>query len=500
LQGEIERRGTVVRPITKSDFLAGIQCPLRLWNRHHAPIPFEDREETSVMRAGTNVGSLARQLFLGGVLVEAEPWAREEAVAATQALIADPRVPAIFEAGFLCDGLHARVDVLARKPLGAFALYEVKSTGEVKDHHIPDLAFQVRVARACGLTISEAGIVHINKEYERGQELDARGLFTVSDQTARIADYIAAADEAIARQRAILSASVPAVEPGGHCHDPYECEFWERCTAGKPEDWIFYLPRSGKRYEQLRSRGIESIRAIPDDFELTPLQARIREVLRSGKPYVGPNLASALRAIEPPVNYLDFETVNPAVPIWPGTYPFQRIPFQWSLHRRSDAGSLSHAEFLAVGDVDPRRLLSESLAEQLAASDETIVVYNKGFEGAVLRDLADQFDDLALHLRAIESRLWDLLPVVRNHVYLPEFDGSFSIKAVAPALAPEISYSELEGVAEGMAASDAFIRIVTGELSDGETEDMIRKSLLTYCRLDTFAMMAVVGALQKASR
>jgi hypothetical protein len=128
-------------PITKSDYLAGIQCSLRLWNRHSAPISYEERGGTAAMRAGTSVGQLARQLFPGGVVVEAQPWERDRSVVRTRKLIADRTVPAIFEAGFTNDGLHARVDVLKRKPSGGFALYEVKSSGEVKDRHLPDLAF-----------------------------------------------------------------------------------------------------------------------------------------------------------------------------------------------------------------------------------------------------------------------------------------------------------------------------------------------------------------------
>lgn len=171
---------------------------------------------------------------------------------------------------------------------------------------------------------------------------------------------------------------------------------------------------------------IETIRAIPDDFYLTELQARVRDVLRSGKPYIGPGLAEALAEIAPPLAYLDIETVSPAVPLWPGTYPFQRIPFQWSLHRLTETDTLTHSEFLADGRTDPRRALAESLVEHLGSTDERIVVYNKGFEGSVLKELAGQYGDLAPKLLDMADRLWDLLPVVRNHLYMQEFGGSRS--------------------------------------------------------------------------
>ncbi|MGA9796689.1 MAG: DUF2779 domain-containing protein [Rhizomicrobium sp.] len=486
----------MVRPITKSDYLAGLQCPLRLWSRHHAPIPYEERVETSAMRTGTDIGLLAHRLFSGGVLVEARPWARAEAVAETNGLLADRNVPAIFEGGFLYDGLHVRVDILKRKPSGAFALYEVKGTGSVKEQHIPDLAFQVHVARRSGLEIDEAGIIHIDTNYVLGDELDVTGLFTISNETANVEKYLGSIDGSIADQKATLAGDAPVLEPGGHCHSPYQCEFWERCTAEKPDDWIFYLPRlRADRYEVLCQRGIESIREIPDEFPLSELQVRIREVLRTRRPYIGPDLSEVLAEVSQPLAYLDFETVNPGVPLWQGTRPFQRIPFQWSLHRTTGPETVTHAEFLADGNADPRRAFAESLAEQLGTSEERIIVYNAAFEGSVLRDMANLYTDLAPKLLSIKERLWDLLPVVRNNVYYLEFEGSFSIKAVAPALTPEVSYAALDGIAEGSAASDAFVRIAKSEFFEGETENDLHSSLLSYCRVDTFAIMKVLGVL-----
>jgi predicted RecB family nuclease len=486
------------RPITKTDFVAGCQCSLRLWNRHHNPIPYEDRVETTTMRAGTNVGMLAQQLFPGGVLVDAAPWERDKAVAQTKALIADNRVPAIFEAAFTHSGLHARVDILKRKRSGVFALYEVKSTGEVKDQHLPDLAFQVYVARKSGIKVNEAGIVHINKDYVRGDQLDAAGLFTLSDQTAAIADELKQLPRLIKQQLRVLGGKAPTIAPSGHCHLPYSCEFWDRCTQDKPKDWIFHLPwLSATRYEELCALGIDSIKAIPKTVTLSALQVRVRDVLRSKRPYIATTLRDPLSEVAGPVCYLDFETVAPAVPLWPGTRPFERIPFQWSLHRRDSNGQLHHSEFLADGTIDPRPAFAEALVKALRPHKHPVVVYNKGFEGSVIRALAGQFKDVSRHLSQIEKLLWDLLPVVRDHVYFAKFDGSFSIKSVAPVLSRDVRYDSLDGVAEGGAASDAFIRIVTGELGEGETSDGLRAQLLKYCHLDTLAMVKVHEALDR---
>jgi predicted RecB family nuclease len=87
----------------------------------------------------------------------------------------------------------------------------------------------------------------------------------------------------------------------------------------------------------------------------------------------------------------------------------------------------------------------------------------------------------------------DLLDVVRQHVYHPGFAGSFSIKSVAPALAPGLDYADLE-LADGAAASTSFLRIARGELAP-EEEARARQALLAYCARDTRALVEVHRAL-----
>ena len=126
---------------------------------------------------------------------------------------------------------------------------------------------------------------------------------------------------------------LPDAEPGSQCGTPYACEFQDRCTANKPDDWITYLPRlTAARASALKALGIEAISAIPADFPLTWKQAIIRDATASGQPYVAPDLARLLRGYGPPACYLDFEAMMPPIPLYEGTRPYQTIPFQWSLH------------------------------------------------------------------------------------------------------------------------------------------------------------------------
>src|SRR5262249_17476238 len=148
----------------------------------------------------------------------------------------------------------------------------------------------------------------------------------------------------------------PEIEPEARCYTPYPCEHWDRCTQSKPIDWVFRMPNLGAtRRAELKTLGVESIAAIPDDFRLSRRQAIIREVIRSGKVFVGQDLSEHLDGFGPPAYYLDFETFMPAVPLYRGTRPYQVIPFQWSLHQLEAGGRIRHQDFLADGDSDPRR-------------------------------------------------------------------------------------------------------------------------------------------------
>jgi len=171
------------------------------------------------------------------------------------------------------------------------------------------------------------------------------------------------------------------------------------------------------------------------------------------------------------------------------TGPYERIPFQWSWHYDVGSGSLIHAEFLANGDTDPRREFSETLLQVSERFPGAIMAWSR-FEEKVIRDMAELFPDLAERLTALLYRIVDLLRIVQDHVAHPDFQGSYSMKAVAPAIAPEVSYGDLD-IADGGEASAAFYRIVADPTLSPEARNELRRSLLVYCQRDTLALAGV---------
>jgi hypothetical protein len=487
-------------PLSKSKFLAGCQCAKRVWLACRAPAlatPADDAQQ-AVFDQGHEVGRRAHALFPGGVLVAEDARRHARAVERTRALLADPEVPAIFEAAFEHAGVRVRVDALERLPRGRFGLREVKSGTSLQHVHLADCAVQQLVLEGAGLRLGSVELVHVDREYVRGEgPIDWTRFFVRREIGELLKPLLRTLPQRLAEMKRVVAGdAVPAVEPSHHCHEPHACEFWDHCTAGKPGDWTFHLPRLGApQFEALRALGVERIPAIPDHFELARLQRRIRDVLRSGRAYVSPELGAALGPARDGACYLDFETMSPAIPAWPGTRPYQRIPFQWSLHRLGAGGAALHEEFLAEPSRDPRRAFAETLLAALERTPDAPVHVYSGFERSVLGDLAVHASDLAARIGRVMERLVDLLPLVREHVYLAGFRCSFSIKNVAPALLPGFGWDDLPGIAEGGVAAAGFASLVAGRVPALEQERLCA-ALRAYCARDTLALLEVHQALR----
>lgn len=485
--------------LSKSRFIAGMQCPLRLWNdiyRRDLATPFSETQQ-AIFDRGTAIGELAQERYPGGVLVGFKPWEREEAIAETNRLLADPTVPAIYEAALEHQGVFVRVDVLSRNGEG-WDLVEVKaSTRPEKEVFQRDAAIQYWVATGAGLTIHQAGILVLNREYVfPGGAYDLDQLFYFGDATEFCQEQVAATGETVNEFHRLLAAERPPDIPvGGHCFTPYECPYYGACSEGieTPEHPISELYRlNGVRRERLEALGIEAIPEIPDGFELTPLQERIRQTVLSGEPWISRRLNDALAEPDLPLFYLDFEAWQPALPPYPGMRPFQAIPFQFSAHIEAADGELTHREYLHQEATDPRRALAERLLETLGTHG-SIVVYS-GYERRMIGELAEHLTDLRDPLLALNARLWDLLAIIRDHYYHPDFRGSFSIKSVLPALIDGEHWSGLS-ISDGMAAAIAYETTLFDKSS--AQREQVFTDLREYCALDTRAMVELMRELRK---
>jgi len=484
--------------LSKSRFLAGLQCHKRLYLECHAPRTLRDpltAATEALFAAGARVGIVARGLFAGGVRIGEDHI--DDAVRKTTALLGQPASRAIYEAAFNHDNVRVRVDILAPAGDGVWDLVEVKSSAGYKEEYLPDIGIQLHVLEGAGVPIRRACLVHVNNQYVyEGGPYVLDQLFTLRDLTPQARDVIPRLLPHLAAMRTPLWAwDPPDIAVGQHCKRPYICPFYSHCHTNRPEHPLESLPRMNQKLlRALREAEIDDIRNIPEDFEgLTDLHKRIRASVITGRVHSDPELKQKLAAVHPPVHFLDFETCNPALPRFAGTRPFQQVPFQWSDHVLRKDGTLDHLEYLHTEETDPREPLVESLVQSLG-TEGSIVVYS-GFEERIIRSLADEVEEWREDLLAIAGRIVDLLELIRSHYYHPEFRGSFSIKDVLPALIDDLNYDDLE-IQEGSQAATAFVEMLDPETSRSRTLDL-EHALRAYCYRDTEAMVRLFQKLRE---
>ena len=484
--------------LSKTRFQAGLQCPLRLWHTCYNPDLASEASpvQQAIFDTGHEVGRLATQRYPGGVLIEEDHLHHQEAVESTLVAMGDPKVRAIYEAGFLYDDVRVRADILRRQENGKWDLIEVKSSTRVKEEYYPDVGIQYYVLKGAGLDIYRVLLMHLNNQYVYdGKELDLQGLFSCPDLTEGALAYQGKVPETLAELKEMLAnANPPEIVPSKHCKSPHGCDFWEHCTKDMPEHWVMQLPGIGQdRLDELQALGIDDIGDIPEDFPLTAIQDRIRACVANKEAYIGPELRDELQSFQHPIHFLDFETLGLAIPRYTGTRPYQGIPFQWSDHILHRNGKVEHREYLCEEDKDPREEFTRTLLDVLGGKG-SVLTYTQ-YEKGIIKGLAEDLPKHGKALLAILDRLVDLYKIIKNNYYHPEFHGSFSLKSVLPAIIPEMSYNGLN-VQEGQEARIEYMRMFDPS-TPIEEKEKIKEDLLQYCGRDTLAMVRIREALLK---
>ena len=488
-----------MRNLSKSKIIAYRQCPKRLWLEIHKPELRDDSSSEVVFAIGNQVGEIAQKIYNldgSGRLIDIDELGFPEVFTQTSKLL-DEGKSIIFEAAMQANGALALADVMIPDPSNSglrWKMIEVKSSTSVKDYHRDDVAVQSYIAASAGVTLSSVSLAHIDNQFVYQGDGDYQGLLTRADLT----------DEAMSRHDEVRQwlkeahsiadqSQEPDICTGSQCSSPFDCPFIDHCRSQEPQPEFSFscLPRfSRANKEQLSTEGITELKDVPDAM-LNAKQSTVKKHTLAGTTYfdaqgAAHDLAQAT-VPEAPHYFLDFETSMSAIPILKGTRPYQQIPFQFSLHALEPDSKLTQDTFLDLSGDDPRRGFAEALIK-LCGTQGPIFVYNAGFEKGVIRKQAEAFPDLDDDLQAIIERIVDLLPIARNYYYHSSQHGSWSIKAVLPAVCPDLNYSDLEGVQDGNAAISAYQEAINPDITP-ERKAEIYDQLDKYCCLDTLAMV-----------
>ncbi len=458
-------------------------CPTLGWlTKNQPPTEPESISAKLRMEEGIEIHERARTVFPEGHFIKDDNVTAAEK---TQEILKDESIPVIFEATFLANGFIAKADILIRQSSG-WHILEVKSGVNDKKEYLDDLAYTAMVAGNAGLEISECSLMLLSRDYRLGMENDK--LFTEINHTEEVLLQAKEFTNHCDVIRQIISQdSKPDVELKWECKG---CDIFKECFDQGIENHIFDIPRLGeKKFQKLVASAILRIEDVPEDFDLTAPQAKVRDAVKSGKTFVNKaGLNDALNSIVFPAYYLDFETVRTAIPLYADIAPYAQIPIQYSLHICSATGEIvKHLKCLGDPMHDPRRELAEKLIGD-CETEGSIIVYTP-FDKDRIKGLIEIHPDLENELLALIDRVIDIKKLISDNFYHPDFHGSYSIKRVLPALIPpsELSYEDMD-ISEGLDASATFAYMAKGKY-DGEEAEEKRKQLLEYCKLDTLAMV-----------
>lgn len=483
--------------LSKSKYCRAKQCNKMLWMDTYK---IEEKVQTAndaVLKNGTAVGEIAKGIFGKYVNIEFNKDLTQMVFDTEEALNQKSKI--ITEASFIYQNNFCSVDIL-KNDIDGVEIYEVKSSTSIKDIYLDDASYQYYILKNLGYNVKKVCIVYINKKYVRYGNLELNKLFNIQDITEIANSKLDEIANKIKQVNDFMDKHDENNEPdesiGMYCMKPYKCEYWEYCTRNLPKPNVFDIYGSmrvkdkfkkyneGKisfedlQYEKLNSRYLEQI-----DYEINNRQPKIE---------IEP-IIELLNSLKYPLYFIDFETFQLAIPEYDGTKPYQQLSFQYSLHIVKEEGAeIQHKEFLAeIDDKDFLRHFAESMIKDID-KDGSVIVYNKGFEHSRINELAKLYPDLKDELLRINNNIVDFLPPFKKRqFYMREMQGSASIKKVLPALYPndpELDYHNLPVVHNGEEASDIFLSL-KGKTKEEQKE--LRKGLMLYCELDTWAMVKI---------
>jgi hypothetical protein len=487
--------------LSKSKYLNGLQCLKYFWISLHEKdrLPEVDMAKQHLFDEGHKVGQLAKRLYPNGIDIPEADFIGNLKKTKEFITLGKP----LFEPAFMVDNLYSRADILVpvrkevsegsknsknfSEPVGdEWDILEVKSGTKVKDVNIHDVSFQKYVYEKAGLKIRKCYLVHINNKYVKNGEINPEEILTKEDITSQVDEFSKGIEERIKKMIDVMRSDIcPDVNISKKCSDPYDCPLEDYCWGFLPSASVFDLYRGGVKCFKLLDEGVLALKDIPHEYKLSDKQGIQHKCELDNSIHVNKQeLKIFLDKLKSPVNYLDFETFMTAVPLLDGIKPYQQVPFQWSLHVED-----KHHEFLADGPEDPREKFLKTLKEALG-SEGTIVAYNQSFEIRMLREMAVEFPEYKDWVEGVILRVIDLIVPFRQFAYYnPIQKGGCGLKAVLPAVIGEDPYEKLKINAGGL----ALISYLNMTYADGPD---VREDLLKYCKMDTEAMVWIVGELK----
>ena len=484
--------------LSKSKYCRAIQCNKMLWLEKNKPEEKGEMDNQAVLDNGTKVGELAKGIFGNYTNIEYDENLDKMIYDTKEALKESSNI--ITEASFKYKNNFCSIDILKVNG-NSVEIYEVKSSTEIKDIYLDDISYQFYILNKLGYKVTKASIIYINNQYIRHGELNLSEFFNSEDVTDIVQEKQKEIESKIKEINEYMKQEAePKQEIGMQCFKPYQCQFWKYCTKHLPEHNVFQIRKMHKdKALKFYYEGKTNFKDLLEENMNWKFKQQIEFEEFNYEPHIDKQkIREFMKNLYYPIYFLDFETMQTAIPEFDNSKPYQQIPFQYSLHYiEKENGKLLHKDFLAESGIDPRRKLAEQLVKDIP-KDVCVTAYNMMFEKGRIKELAEIFPDLSEHLMNIHEHIQDLMiPFSERMYYCKDMQGSYSIKYVLPALFPndpELNYHNLPLIHNGGEAMNIFPKIK--DMSK-EEQEKARYGLLKYCELDTYAMVKVWEKLKE---
>ena len=484
--------------LSKSTLIRSIQCSksLYLYKNNYS---LRDKPSTTQQQRfdrGHRVGKLAHQLFPNGKdCSPPNPFSYSESIAATKLLV-QQNYPVIYEAAFRHNGIMAALDILVNENGKSFA-YEVKSSFRISNTYLLDAAIQYYIITKSGLALEDFFIVTVNNEYELQDTLDVQSYFKKTSVLNEILERIPYVEKCIEDAIAVLEKdSEPVIEIGQQCNKPYPCDFQGHCWKAVEKDSVWYLPGiSVVEKNSLIEKGITKIDQVEVLDEMNERQKVIIHAYQKQQVCLKKEkIQEFFNDINYPLYFFDVEAFQPALPVFAGTKPYQRIPFLYSLHyKESESAPLQHLDYISPTENDRINFIQHFL--RATEKEGKILVFNTLMEKGVLFNLMKDFPEFKNEIFDRINRIIDVeIPFKELYYYHPKQQGSFSLKAIGNAILgrDEFMRSQVKGGEEAMA--------VYNELFYEEDKNKIEQKLQelkTYCQTDTLVLYHIFEKMKE---
>lgn len=483
--------------LTKSKYLSGLKCTnLLLYSGNQEIIRNkpETEWEGNFLQV-EQIRNLARTLFPDGLQLRYSQ--NREALTNETSQFLKKRKP-LFNAAFSSGLFYTNTDILSPSAFDdGWDIHLVKSSPSIKKYHTSDIAFQKMVATLSGTKINDCFIIYVNQDYSYQESFDPQLFFSRQNVTDKV-NAILKQTEKTATQYLALMNGEPFSGETNKCKSPSECQMIQVCWNDLEGGDIFSLREGNNIPAQLLRAGVRNLKEIPSGTELSFRQSIQVNSEKTREAYIQPEkIKSFLEKIKYPLFFLDFETINPALPLYRNSRPYQHIPFQYSLHiQKSELSDPEYYGYLESGSVDPRLEILATLRD-LISTEGSIVVYDDFFEKRCLREAVALYPEYTEWLSMIMNNFADISEPFKSFSYYhPDQKGSASLKAVLPVLTG-LSYKDLS-IKSGGSANTEFLKwkLNPENFSDNEKQQVM-VALTEYSRLDTFALYAIVRELKK---